>query len=96
MYRFPTTKKQDKIILLTAMEDLPSRKYFAILYRMEMKRIVSHQIKLGKIILLILQRLLSGRMDLEMACSRVFELEKKTGNGVYIYIYIYIYRCCNK
>lgn len=57
-------------------EQLSIRKYFAIIYRSEMKRILVNQIKLVKIVMHILERMMKG-VTLEFALQRVFELEAK-------------------
>lgn len=55
---------------------LTPNKYFALVYRMEMKRILVNQMTLVKLVIHILERLMKG-MTLEFAVTRVFELESK-------------------
>lgn len=52
------------------------RKFFAIVYRSEQKRILINQIKLVKVTLHIIERLMKG-MTLDFAVTRIFELESK-------------------
>jgi hypothetical protein len=58
------------------MAKLNGNKFFAVVYRSEMKKILINQINLIKIVLHILERLMKG-MTLDFAVTRVFELESK-------------------
>jgi hypothetical protein len=55
---------------------LNSRKFFAVVYRSEQKKILINQIKLVNIVLHILERVMKG-VTLDFAVTRVFELESK-------------------
>lgn len=76
--QFPTTLEQDMAVIRdeSQREALSARKYFAIIYRTEMKRVLINQVKLVKICIHILERLMKG-MTTEFALMRVFELESK-------------------
>ena len=73
---FPTTLEQDMDMLRNQRDGMSVRKYFAVLYRSEQKRILINQIKLVKIAMHILERLMKG-MTMDFAVTRVFELESK-------------------
>jgi hypothetical protein len=73
---FPTTLKEDNRIMREDMAKLNGNKFFAVVYRSEMKKILINQINLIKIVLHILERLMKG-MTLDFAVTRVFELESK-------------------
>jgi len=72
---FPTSLADDSKLLKTP-EKLTARQYFAVVYRMEFKRIIVNQINLVKLVLHILERLMKG-VTLDFAVTRVFELEQK-------------------
>ena len=73
---FPTSLKEDNRILKEDAAKLTGNKFFALVYRSEMKRILINQINLIKIVLHILERLMKG-LTLDFAVTRVFELESK-------------------
>ena len=73
---FPTTLQEDNRILKDKSAQMSANKFFAIIYRSEMKKILINQINMIKIVLHILERLMKG-MTLEFAVTRVFELESK-------------------
>ena len=72
---FATSLAEDVEIQRTQSDSLNHRKMFALIYRMEMKRILVNQIKLVEVVLCILERIMKG-MTFEFAVTRVFELEK--------------------
>jgi len=72
--RFPTNLGEDARLMREG--GLSTRQHFALVYRVEVKRIVANQINLVKLVLHILERLMKG-MTLEFAVTRVFELESK-------------------
>ncbi len=76
MKSFPTTLPEDCKLLKDQQSKLTGRQYFALVYRMEFKRIVLNQINLVKLVLHVLERLMKG-MTLDFAVTRVFELEQK-------------------
>lgn len=65
-----------KIMKGETKHKLNGNKFFALVYRSEMKKILANQINLIKIVLHILERLMKG-MTLDFAVTRVFELESK-------------------
>lgn len=73
---FPTSLKEDNRILREDAHKLNGNKFFAMIYRTEMKKVLINQINLIKIVLHILERLMKG-MTLDFAVTRVFELESK-------------------
>lgn len=73
---FPTTVKEDSRIMKEDAHKLTGNKFFALVYRSEMKKILTNQINLIKIVLHILERLMKG-LTLDFAVTRVFELESK-------------------
>jgi Rubisco LSMT substrate-binding len=78
---FPTTLQEDVKLMKGESPDKrkpmdTGNKFFAMVYRTEMKRVLINQINLIKIVLHILERLMKG-MTLDFAVTRVFELESK-------------------
>jgi len=73
---FPTTLEEDLHLIRHERASLNIRKYFAVVYRSEQKRILINQIKLVKITMHILERLMKG-MTMDFAVTRIFELESK-------------------
>jgi len=74
--QFPTSLEEDMHLIRHERSSLSIRKYFAVVYRSEQKRILINQIKLVKITMHILERLMKG-MTLDFAVTRIFELESK-------------------
>jgi hypothetical protein len=74
--QFPTSLEEDLDLIRNHRSTLSIRKYFAVVYRSEQKRILINQIKLVKITMHILERLMKG-MTLDFAVTRIFELESK-------------------
>ena len=73
---FPTSLAEDQRIMKEKRPSLSGRQYFALVYRIEQKRILTNQIRLVQVVLHILERIMKG-MTLEFAVTRVFELESK-------------------
>ena len=74
---FPTSFKEDTKLMKEHPEKINSgNKFFAMVYRMELKKILVNQINLIRIVLHILERLMKG-MTLDFAVTRVIELESK-------------------
>ena len=73
---FETSLKEDLRVLKEDKEKLNHRVLFALIYRIEQKRILVNQIRLIDVVLIILSRLMRG-MTLEFAVTRVFDLESK-------------------
>ena len=73
---YPTTLEEDLHMMRNEREEMSCRKYFAVLYRSEQKKILKNQIRLVDIVMHILQRLMKG-LTLEFALERVFDLERK-------------------
>lgn len=67
---------EDNRILKEDAHKLNGNKFFGMIYRTEMKKVLINQINLIKIVLHILERLMKG-LTLDFAVTRVFEFESK-------------------
>lgn len=75
--RYPTTYEEDESILSSPIPEL--RKYFAVQYRSQVKKIILNQIKYLKIALEILNRLKTSN-SLSSSTGLICELESESGN----------------
>ena len=58
------------------MKPSSAHEYFAVIYRIENKKIVILQMQLIDVLMRILERLMKG-MTFEFSINRIFELEEK-------------------
>ncbi len=75
-----TTLEEDQATIGDPKVRLEFRKYQAVKYRIEVKHILQQQVRLGTVLLAIMVRI-KDLTPFEAACSRVFDLESKTGTG---------------
>jgi len=73
---FPTTLSQDTKIIKEQRAQLTVRQYFAMVYRIEQKRILVNQLRLIQLMIHILERMMKG-VSFDFATLRVHELESK-------------------